>query len=105
MFAMGLFLLQDGVHAKFDSHHARFFWEGAMTKCKYHLVNWPAMCRAKEAGGLGIINSKKMTIALTLKWILKLYQGDNSLWAQIITAKYVEVRDIFSGMSHGGSPF
>jgi isocitrate dehydrogenase kinase/phosphatase len=105
MFAMGLFLLQDGVHAKFDSHRTRFFWVGAGTKRKYHLVNWPAMCRAKEAGGLGIINSKKMTIALTLKWILKLYQGDNSLWAQIITAKYVEARDIFSGMSHGGSPF
>ena len=27
-FAMGLFLLQDGVHEKFDSIRARFFWEG-----------------------------------------------------------------------------
>jgi hypothetical protein len=39
MFTMGLFLLQNGVHAKFDSHRARFFWEGAGTKRKYHLVN------------------------------------------------------------------
>jgi hypothetical protein len=32
MFAMGLFLLQDGVHAKFDKHIAKFFWEGTGTK-------------------------------------------------------------------------
>jgi hypothetical protein len=32
MFAMGLFLLQDGVHAKFDKHRAKFFWEGTDTK-------------------------------------------------------------------------
>jgi hypothetical protein len=105
LFAMGLFLLQDGVHAKFDSHRARFFWEGAGTKQKYHLVNWPDVCRPKECCGLGIINSKKMNAALTMKWIWKLLQGDNSIWAQIISAKYVEARDIFSGMSQGGSPF
>jgi hypothetical protein len=105
MFAMGLFLLQDGVHAKFDSHRARFFWEGAGTKQKYHLVNWPDVCRPKECGGLGIINSKKMNVALMMKWIWKLLQGENSIWAQIISAKYVEARDIFSGMSHRGSPF
>jgi hypothetical protein len=40
-----------------------------------------------------------------LKWIWKLYQGDNSLWAQVISAKYAEARDIFSGTSRGGSPF
>jgi hypothetical protein len=74
MFAMGLFLLQDGVHAKFDSHRARFFWEGAGTKHKYHLVNWSDVCRPKDCGGLGIINSKKMNTALMLKWIWKLFQ-------------------------------
>jgi hypothetical protein len=74
-------------------------------KRKYHLVNSPTVCRPKESGGLGIINSKKMNIALMLKWIWKLYQGDNSLWAQIISAKYVEARDIFSCTSQGVSPF
>jgi hypothetical protein len=53
----------------------------------------------------GYINSKKMNTTLMMKWIWKLFQGDNSTWAQIISAKYVEARDIFSGMSQGGSPF
>jgi hypothetical protein len=81
MFSMGLFLLQDGVHSKFDSHHSRFFWDGSRPECKFHLVNWPAICRPKEAGGLGILNSRKMNIALMLKWVWKLYQGDNALWS------------------------
>ena len=34
MFAMGIFLLQEGVHAQFDTHQARFIWEGAGTKRK-----------------------------------------------------------------------
>jgi hypothetical protein len=59
MFAMGMFLLQDGVHAKFDSHRARFFWEGAGTKRKYHLVNWPDVCRPKECGGMGISTPRR----------------------------------------------
>jgi hypothetical protein len=75
MFVMGLFLLQDGVHSKFDSHRSRFFWEGPGPKLKYHLVNWPAVCHPKESGGLGLLNSRKMNIALLLKWIWKLYQG------------------------------
>jgi hypothetical protein len=67
MFVMGLFLLQDGIHMKFDSHRARFFWEGVGAKQKYHLLNWPAVCRPKECGGMGIINSKEMNMTLMLK--------------------------------------
>jgi hypothetical protein len=67
MFAMGLFLLHDKVHAKFDSHRARFYWEGSGPKCKLHLLNWSVVCRPKECGGLGILNSKKMNIALLMK--------------------------------------
>ena len=38
MFAMGFFLLAEGVHAKLDTSRARFFWEGTGLKRKYHLV-------------------------------------------------------------------
>jgi hypothetical protein len=52
-FTMGLFLLAEGTHAGFDKHLARFFWEGIGDKRKFHWVNWPAVCRPKDQGGLG----------------------------------------------------
>jgi hypothetical protein len=100
-----MFLLQDGIHAKFDTHRARFYWEGVGPKRKYHLVNWPAVYRPKACGGLGIINSKKMNIALMLKWVWKLFQQDNPIWAQILRTKYTSVDNIFAGSGQGGSQF
>jgi hypothetical protein len=32
MFALGLFLLHDGVHARFDSHISKFYWEGSVRR-------------------------------------------------------------------------
>jgi hypothetical protein len=79
-FAMGLFLLRDGIHAKFDAHRARFYWEGEGMR------------------GLGVINSKKMNIGLLLKWVWKLYQPENPIWAQILRAKYPSSENIFAGL-------
>jgi hypothetical protein len=95
-FAMGLFLLQDGIHANFHSHRARFYWEGTGPKRRYHLVSWSAVCRSKECGGLGLLNSKKMNIALMLKWVWKSYQPENPIWARIIRAKCESANNIFT---------
>jgi hypothetical protein len=104
-YAMGLFLLQDGIHAKFDSHRARFYWEGVGPKRKFHLVNWPAICRPKNCGGLGIVNSRLMNVALLLKGVWKMYQDGNQLWRQLINAKYPSADDIFTASGQRGSQF
>lgn len=67
LFTMGMFLLADGVHVKLDTPRSRFFWEGAGTKRKYHLVKWAAVYRPQKSDGLGIINSKLMNVALLTK--------------------------------------
>ena len=54
------------------------------------MVNWPAVCRPKEFGGRGITNSKIMNEALMLKWIWKIYQMEDTIWAEIIRAKYTD---------------
>ena len=38
-FAMGLFLLHDGIHDKFNSVRARFYRVGSGPKRKFHMVN------------------------------------------------------------------
>jgi hypothetical protein len=46
-----------------------------------------------------------MNIALMLKWVWKLFQPENPIWAQIIRAKYPSANNIFAGSGHGGSQF
>jgi hypothetical protein len=102
---MGLFLLHEGIHARFGSHRSKFFWEGTGAKRKYHLVNWPTVCRPKAMRGLGLLNTRKMNIALLLKWVWKLYNEDDTIWSKIIKAKYPDASDLFTGSGHGGSHF
>ena len=104
---MGLFLLAPGTHEGFDHHRARFFWEGQGNKRKYHMVNWQDICKPKDLGGLGVINTKLMKTALMLKWIWKLFteQDDRPLWLRLTRAKYVVVADIFGANPQGGLQF
>jgi hypothetical protein len=104
---MSLFLLADGTHVGFDKHRARFFWEGVGDKKKYHWVNWAEVCKPKEQGGLGVMNTKLMNISLMVKWIWRLFteQPEASLWHRIISAKYPGAGNIFSSSARHGSPF
>jgi mannosylglycoprotein endo-beta-mannosidase len=106
-FAMGMFLLAKGTHAGFDKHIARFFWEGIGDKRKFHWVNWPAVCRPKDQGGLGVINSRFMNIALMIKWIWRLFHPSeqDNLWYKLLQAKYVNSDNIFATSTQGGSQF
>jgi hypothetical protein len=95
MFAMGIYLLHMAMHKAMDSCRARFFWEGTGDRRKYHMVDWPTVCKPKELGGLGILNTRLMNLALMVKWIWKLYQNAEGLWADLLRAKYLGDRDLF----------
>jgi hypothetical protein len=64
-------------------------------------------CLPKDQGGLGIMNTKFMNIALMVKWIWRLFKEDlsSSLWHRIISAKYPGATDVFNSSTNGGSPF
>lgn len=100
-FAMGLFLLGEGIHGKFDKIRARFFWEADAKKRKYHMIRWADLCRPKKQGGLGITNTRFMNLALISKWIWKLAQNDDGLWAKLLKAKYFPSRSFFNTNSKG----
>ena len=105
--AMSLFLLNDGTHAGFRKHMSTFFWEGANANKKYHMVRWEEVCRPKDQGGLGIINTKSMNVALMVKWIWRLLTdpNPNALWIRLIHAKYPGATNIFTSSAEGGSQF
>jgi hypothetical protein len=60
------------------------------------MVDWATVCKPREVGGLGILNTKLMNIALMLRWIWKFYQGEEGLWADLLRAKYLREHDFFS---------
>jgi hypothetical protein len=79
MFAMGIYLLHEAMHGEMNKSRARFFWEGVGNKRKYHMVDWSMVCKHREFGGLGVINTRLINIALKLKWIWKLYHDAEGL--------------------------
>jgi hypothetical protein len=89
MLAMGIYLLHDATHGEMDKFRPRLFWEGVCTKRKYHMVDWTVVCKPREFGGLGILKSKFINIALMLKWIWKIYQNVEGLWEDFMRAKYM----------------
>jgi hypothetical protein len=38
LYTMGLFLLADGTHSRFDKHRSRFFWEGTVLETRGSII-------------------------------------------------------------------
>lgn len=61
------------------------------------------LCRLKKEGGLGFWNFKDINYALLAKLGWKLAVGDESLWCEIIQAKYVKEKSFFEIQKIKGS--
>ena len=72
---MGMYILPEGVHSAFDKDLARFFWQAANGPQKYHMVKWADICMPKDYGGVGIITSRRMNVALMLRWVWRILRG------------------------------
>jgi hypothetical protein len=71
IYTMGFYLLPKGTHKKMGSVRAKFFWRRASEEFKYHMVRWGAVCRPRDMGGLGIVNTRILNECLMVKWIWK----------------------------------
>lgn len=57
------------------------------------MMKWEALCRPKDFGGLGFINTRIMNVVLLCKWIFKLESGVEDPCCDLLRKKY---------MSNGG---
>ena len=64
LFLMSFYSLHESLHKEIAKIQSRFYWAGEHDKQKYHMVSWPDICKPREQGGLGIMCSKRMNIAL-----------------------------------------
>lgn len=89
IFTMDFYLLPLGTHRKMDSMRAKFYWQGAGEEFRYHMMRWTAVCRPKDFGGLGIINTQVPNECLMTNWFWKIFNQKESLWVRILSVKYM----------------
>ena len=69
------------------------------------MVKWSEICKPKDQGGLGVISSKRMDIALLLKWLWRIQTEEGGLWLEIIRAKYLRGQPLAFASRSSGSQF
>uniref|UniRef100_A0A0V0IE94 Putative ovule protein n=1 Tax=Solanum chacoense TaxID=4108 RepID=A0A0V0IE94_SOLCH len=87
-YMMSVFPAPAGVIDRIEVLRRTFFWQGNEDKRKYHLVKWEEMNISKKIGGVGIRNMKFQNQSLMMKWLWKFASAENSLWKEVIAAKY-----------------
>lgn len=88
---------------KMDGIRARFLWQGAEDKFRYHMAKWEMVARPKDQGGLGIIETKTMNECLIVKWIWKILSEPDELWFRILKAKYMRNCNFMDSKTIGSS--
>uniref|UniRef100_A0A8I6XPG7 Reverse transcriptase zinc-binding domain-containing protein n=1 Tax=Hordeum vulgare subsp. vulgare TaxID=112509 RepID=A0A8I6XPG7_HORVV len=69
------------------------------------MVKCADICLPKDRGGLGIPASRRMNVALMLRWVWRILQGEGGLWLQLIEAKYLWGRPLLACSLATGSQF
>ena len=64
------------MHGAFDKELSGFFWQAADLRQKYHMVKWADVCAPKDMGGIGILSSRKMNVALMLRWVWRILREE-----------------------------
>jgi len=95
MYMMGFYLLPKGIHDEMDKYRSNFFWQGASDDFKYHMGKMDTLCRPKNQGGVGMINTYIMNQCLLVKWIWKIMKGADETWFHLLKAKYMRTGDFF----------
>ncbi|XP_074305926.1 uncharacterized protein LOC141641152 [Silene latifolia] len=85
-----IFILPAGVMDKIQALCRNFLWEGIDDYSKAPLVSWKTVCRSKETGGLGVIDSKVWNIAAVGKLVWWIVSKKDHLWILWIDNIYMK---------------
>lgn len=67
-YTMGFYKLNKETYSRVDTIRSRFFLRGNSDRFKYHMVSWKAVCRPKDFGGLGMIDTRIFNDCLLSTW-------------------------------------
>jgi hypothetical protein len=66
-YTIDFYMLPLGTYRKMNNTRAKFFWRGAEGSFKYHMMRWEAVCRPRDFGGLGLLNTQIFNECLITK--------------------------------------
>ena len=72
----------------FEREFRSFLWGHDLHQCRIHLISWEIICTPKASGGLGLQSIHQRQTALLGKLAANLVIHHNSLWTQLVSAKY-----------------
>ncbi|XP_058775530.1 uncharacterized protein LOC131649789 [Vicia villosa] len=65
-----------------------FLWRGTEDRRRIHWIRWNSICQPLERGGLGLKWIDEFNVALLTKWKWRILMGEDSLWVNILKARY-----------------
>lgn len=90
-FCMSTFLLQQIVIEQNDKFRKLCLWRGADINAKKKpKVVWPAVCREKDEGGLGVLNLAAQNETLLIKHLSKFFNKEDIPWVSLIWETYYD---------------
>lgn len=90
-FCMSTFLLHQTMIDQIDKFIKLCLWRGADVNAKQRpKVAWPVVCRAKDEGGLGVLNLKTRNEALLIEHLSKFFNRKDTPWVSLIWETYYD---------------
>ncbi|XP_028072978.1 uncharacterized protein LOC114275182 [Camellia sinensis] len=85
------FLIPVGVAKEIKRLQSSFLWGSSNLRRNIHMVQWVVVTKNKKLGGLGVRRIKNLNQCLLLKWWWRFGVENQSLWKEVICAKYMLV--------------
>jgi hypothetical protein len=82
-----------------------FWWSGNEEVNKMHWIRWEKMKLAKDEGGLGFRDLYSFNLAMLVRQGWRLLQSPESLYAQVLRAKYFPYGDLLSAVLQAGMSY
>lgn len=85
---LSLLVLPSSICQNLENIQRDSLWKKEEDSRGLHLVSWERVCTPKDKGGAGLHCLNHVNKALLCKWLWRFESEPNSLWRQVVAAKY-----------------